>query len=427
MMQIHELWQAVLGELEMQIPRPTFEAWLSETRLRQREGHLYVVGVPNGDTREWLEQNLKAVVAGAVARVTGGPAHVRFVMDATARPSSPATRLQPHDTFDTFFFGPENEAAYAAARAVVGRTGTCRFSLYIHGAVGLGKTHLLHAVGNAFRAAGRTIRYTTPQHFTSALIQALRRRAAVEFRQALLAVDVLLLDDVQLFAGRERAQMELLHILPALHRLERQIVIAGDRPVTAISGLNERVRAWVAGGTQVQLHPPALATRVAILRALAGENQTTIPDEVLTFIAQSVDSNVRELEGALNRVLAGAAVSDLAVDLGVARQMLTDESPRQRVVTVGDVITAVARHYGLSVTALCGSGRARTISLPRQVCMYLARTETSASLPEIGAKLGNRDHTTVLYGYEKIAGAIRHNENLRQVTITIRSSLRTKS
>jgi chromosomal replication initiator protein len=331
--------------------------------------------------------------------------------------------LRSEYRFSNFVVGKSNRLAHAAALSVSNQLGTAYNPLFVYGGVGLGKTHLLHAIGHQCRDNGQRVLYVTAERFTNDLVQAIRRHDMDAFRRRYRNVEVLLVDDVQLIAGKESTQEELFHTFNELHRQGRQVILSSDRAPRAMATLEERLRSRFEWGLMADIQHPDDEMRLAILHAKVRQAGLEVPEAVLQYVAQLPTGNVRELEGALNKVVAFAQVTGSTVDVQQARSILAHLAPQRNQVTVADVIAAVARHYGLTISALCGSSRTRTISMPRQICMYLARTETSASLPQIGAALGNRDHTTVLYGYGKIAGAVTKNADLRDTTSTIRSIL----
>ncbi|MBI2322197.1 MAG: chromosomal replication initiator protein DnaA [Chloroflexi bacterium] len=348
-----------------------------------------------------------------------------------ARVAAPADRpssnggLNPRYTFATFIVGNSNRLAHAAAVAVAARPATAYNPLFIYGGVGLGKTHLLHAIGHEMRRQGRAVTYVSSERFTNDLINAIRMQRTEEFRARYRTADALLIDDIQFIAGKEGTQEEFFHTFNALHEATRQIVLSSDRPPKAMVALEERLRSRFEWGLIADIQPPDLETRLAILRAKAETQPTAVPPEVLDFLARRVQSNIRELEGSLNRVVALAMLSNQQLTIEVARDALLemhDDRGRPRA-TPRRVVEVVAEYYGLDVAALRGKKRDKNVVVPRQVAMYLLREVTDCSLQEIGQELGGRDHTTVHHGYEKIAHEINVSNELRRDIFAIRERL----
>jgi chromosomal replication initiator protein len=295
--------------------------------------------------------------------------------------------------------------------------------LFIYGGVGLGKTHLLHAIGHRCRQDGYRARYISAETFTNDLVMAIRTKQTPEFRERYRTVDVLLIDDIQFIAGKEGTQDEFFHTFNDLHSHGKQVVISSDRSPKALATLEERLLSRFEWGLTADIQPPEEETRRAILLAKADELGCPVPDSVIEFIAHQVRQNIRELEGALNKVIAYAQLTGGAIDQTLVNRALADTLRRAERVTVDQVIDFVCRYYNVTYETLASSSRKSTIAYPRQVAMYLARTETEASLPQIGVLLGNRDHTTILHGYEKIAGLIDIEPQLRRDVQEIKAML----
>ena len=433
-------WKATLGELELQMTRATFNTWLRGARLVDYSEGTFVIGVKNDYARDWLEKRLHLTIQRTLQSVSGEGAGLRFVTgqpaarrtassDRSLRPpnGAAATRaaagLREAYTFDSFVVGASNRLAHAAALAVAERPGQAYNPLFIYGGVGLGKTHLLHAIGHRCRRRELDVRYVTSETFTNDLIHSIRSQTMDAFRERYRTPDILLIDDVQFIAGKESTQEEMFHTFNDLHRSGKQVILSSDRAPKAMNTLEERLQSRFEWGLLADIQLPTSETRLAILRAKAERLGLPVSEAVLEFVAATVRSNIREMEGALTRLLAHADLTGAPADLALARHVLAAQSAEHRPVTVTTIISAVASHYRLSEQALCGAGRSRTVALPRQVCMYLARTETNASYPQIGSALGNRDHTTILYGYGKIAAAVERDPHLKQETETIRQAL----
>jgi chromosomal replication initiator protein DnaA len=337
----------------------------------------------------------------------------------------PAPRLNPRYTFSTFIVGSGNQLAHAASLAVAEAPGQAYNPLFLYGGVGLGKTHLLHAIGHTAVERDQTVLYVSSETFTNEIINAIRYRTTEEFRAKYRSADVLLVDDIQFIAGKESTEEEFFHTFNSLYETNRQIVICSDRPPKAIVALAERLRSRFEWGLIADIQPPDLETRVAILRAKADMLGRHVPDDVILFLASRVHSNIRELEGGFNRLLAFSQLQGLPLTIEMAKAALASlaEDGRQRRVGVDDVLQAVAEHYRISIEDLRGKQRDKHIVVPRQIAMYLMRQETEASLLEIGQALGGRDHSTVLHGCDKINREVNENASLRKEVLSIRQQL----
>jgi chromosomal replication initiator protein DnaA len=334
-------------------------------------------------------------------------------------------RLNPRYTFSTFIVGSGNQLAHAASQAVAEVPGEGYNPLFLYGGVGLGKTHLLHAIGHATMERGLVVLYVSSETFTNEIINAIRYRSTDEFRAKYRSVDVLLVDDIQFIAGKESTEEEFFHTFNSLHEANKQIVICSDRPPKAIVSLAERLRSRFEWGLIADIQPPDTETRAAILRAKAEMMGHAVPDEVINFLAGRVQSNIRELEGSLNRLLAFAQLQGLPLTVETVKAALASlaNDGRQRRVSIDEILTAVAEHFRVSAQDLCGKQRDKHIVVPRQIAMYLMRQETEASLLEIGQALGGRDHSTVLHGCDKIGRQINDDTSLRKEVLTIRQQL----
>ena len=335
----------------------------------------------------------------------------------------PSTVLYPQYTFDTFVVGTNNRLAHAASLAVTERPAHAYNPLFIYGGVGLGKTHLLHALGHTAKGRGMSVLYVSSEWFTNDLINAIRAQKTEAFRSKYRNNDVLLVDDIQFLAGKERTQEEFFHTFNALHSAGKQIVVSCDRPPKALAALEDRLRSRFGWGLIADIQPPAFETRIAILRAKAEGRSSHVPDEVLAYIARKIPSNIRELEGALNRVVAYANLMHTPLDLETAERALENILAHVADLSPERILKEVAQHFRLSEEQLTGRGRARAISVPRQLAMFLIREETDASLPQIGEILGGRDHTTILHGCERISSQIESDEGLRRDWLRIKQRL----
>ena len=337
----------------------------------------------------------------------------------------PAPKLNARYTFSTFIVGAGNQLAHAASLAVAEAPGQAYNPLFLYGGVGLGKTHLLHAIGHTALENGMVVLYVSSETFTNEMINAIRYRTNEEFRAKYRSADVLLVDDIQFIAGKDSTEEEFFHTFNSLYESNKQIVMCSDRPPKAIVSLEERLRSRFEWGLIADIQPPDLETRVAILRAKADLSQRMVPDDVIQYLASRVQSNIRELEGSLNRLLAFSQLQRMPLTIDTAKAALANlaSDARQRRVSIEDVLNAVAEYYRLSLDDLRGKQRDKHIVVPRQVAMYLMRQETESSLLEIGQSLGGRDHSTVLHGCDKISREVNENTALRKEVLAIRQQL----
>ena len=435
------IWQATLGELELKMARATFDTWLRDTHCIgvENEGTL-VIGVKNGYAVEWLENRLYPVIKRTLARLTGGDMEARFVVwDAKQTDNSVPVIFQEENTmpqelprdpglnsdysFESFVVGPSNRLAQAASQAVAESPARAYNPLFIHGGVGLGKTHLLHAIGHFCYCRGMQVLYITSETFTNGLIESIRTHTTEQFREKYRTADVLLVDDIQFIAGKESTQEEFFHTFNALRDNGRQIVLSSDRVPKAMVTLEERLRSRFEWGLIVDIQPPDYETRMAILQSKAERINVVVPNDLLSYIATNIESNIRELEGALNRVLAMSRLTDLPLNKQVAEKALADLLPNRPEVSADDIVKAVGSFFGVTPEELRGSRRTRRIAQPRQIVMYLMREETDASLPQIGAELGGRDHTTVLYGYERVRVRLEQDDQFKREMMLLKGQL----
>jgi len=443
------MWSAALGELQLQMTQATFDTWLRDSRLLRYEDGTFVIAVKNGYAKDWLEHRLAATIKRTLARLAERTVDVKFVVGAEKPPSEeadipllqtadpspqPAPERQPARTtssrdlnprysFDTFVVGPGNRLAHAASMAVTESPATAYNPLFLYGGVGLGKTHLLHAVGHACQQQGIDTLYVSSETFTNDLIEAIRSHTTDAFREKYRTADVLLVDDIQFIAGKERTQEEFFHTFNALHGSDKQIVLSSDRAPKALSTLEKRLCSRFEWGLIADIQAPDLETRIAILRSKAAFSGTRVPDEILSVIATQVKSNIRELEGALNQVVAMARLTDQPLTPEIAEVALGNLLPQRRELPAGEILERVARHFGLEPQQLTGRSRKREIARPRQIVMYLVREETDASLPQIGELLGGRDHSTILYGCDRVAELLEEDVELRREVTTLRQHL----
>jgi chromosomal replication initiator protein len=441
-MNAEQAWQSVLGQLQMEMPRASFDTWVRDTRPISYQDGMLTIGVHNAYARDWLESRLASTVNRLLVGVLNASVSVHFVVngneseevtdetplaqpvrDVTYEPPARHSSLNPRYVFETFVVGSGNRLAHAACLAVAEKPARAYNPLFLYGGVGLGKTHLLHAIGNACHSRGLNVLYVSSEEFTNDMINAIRSHTNQAFREKYRSADVLLVDDIQFIAGKESTQEEFFHTFNTLHGQDKQIIVSSDRPPKSLNTLDERLRSRFEWGLTADIQPPDLETRLAILRSKAERTGRHIPDDILEAIARRVQSNIRELEGALNRILAFADLSGTSLTPNLVEVALADLLPQRHDVEPSKIIELVAKEWQTSVESLIGRDRSQKIALPRQVAMYLMRKETDASLPQIGEVLGGRDHTTVMYAIEKIASDIETKTDLRKRVVNVKQQL----
>lgn len=440
-------WQAAVGQLQMEMSKASFETWVRSTELVKYEEGTFTIGVQNAYARDWLEKRLTSSICRILGGLMDGPQKVDFVVHhkeydeqpvGVAEPathplsfSSPVTNsavsggtaINSRYTFENFVVGSSNRLAHAACMAVAENPAHAYNPLFLYGGVGLGKTHLLYAIGNMARQRGQQVMYVTSEEFANDLINSIRTHNTQAFRERYRFIDVLLIDDIQFIAGKESTQEEFFHTFNSLHGQEKQIVISSDRPPKAMSTLEERLRSRFEWGLIADIQPPDLETRIAILRSKAERMRRDVPEEIISYIAHQFQSNIRELEGALTRVVAYSDLRGKALTIDLAEVALTDLIPQRNQLEPSRVVEVVASAFGISREKLLSRERTREVALPRQVVMYLLREEANVSLPQIGEVLGGRDHTTVIYACEKVADMIERDDHLRKQILQIREIL----
>jgi chromosomal replication initiator protein len=443
-MRADQIWQAALGELQLQMTKATFDTWVKNTHVISYEDGTFILGVHNAFTKDWLENRLLTTIKRTLVGIVGRSVEVKFAVwtkeppesdealplwqttaplpDESAANRSP-TMLNPRYTFDTFVVGSSNRLAHAASLAVAEKPAEAYNPLFVYGGVGLGKTHLLHAIGRMSQQHCGEVLYVSSETFTNDLINSIRNHTTEEFRERYRNIDVLLVDDIQFIAGKESTQEEFFHTFNTLHSANKQIVISSDRAPKAILTLEERLCSRFEWGLIADIQPPDLETRIAILRFKAEQQVMPVPDEVIDLIAHRIQSNIRELEGALNRLIAHASLMRCPLTLEVASNALQDFGPAPGSLSIDQIIETVAQFYNLETKDLVGRRRSKDIVTARHMAMYLAREETDASLPQIGRALGGRDHTTVLHGYEKIRAQVEEDDRVRREMLAVRELL----
>jgi len=441
MMKAEQAWQAVLGQLEMEMPKASFDTWVRNADIVSYEDNVFIIGVSNAYARDWLESRLSSKIKRQLCGILNRTVSVRFIVwqagtDQLVQEPPPLAE-EPEDppiqykstavinrySFENFVVGSSNRLAHAASLAVAERPAQAYNPLFLYGGVGLGKTHLLHAIGNHCVNHNLNVLYVTSEEFTNDLINAIRLHTTQAFREKYRRIDVLLIDDIQFIAGKESTQEEFFHTFNSLHGQDKQIVITSDRPPKALVTLEERLRSRFESGLAADIQPPDFETRVAILRSRSERMGRIIAPEIIETIARRVQSNIRELEGSLTRVLAFSDLSNQPLDVKLVDVALADLLPKRSSVEPDDIVSQVAAAFGVTVQNLVGSDRSKEIALPRQIAMYLLRVEANCSLPKIGETLGGRDHTTVLYGYQKVTDLLERDDKLRRQVIEIRDRI----
>jgi chromosomal replication initiator protein len=451
-----QIWSQVQEELRFQLAKRTYDMWLKNTSVVSADGATFRIGVPSKLAKDWLEDRFSGLIQETLQAVTGSEVDIDFVISPSGHRPSLATvdgdldqvsengrdsgvevvpdapeiapsELNARFRFSSFVVGHNSQFAHAAAKAVAEAPGDSYNPLFLYGGVGLGKTHLMHAIGHEVhdRFPRKRVVYLTSEQFTNEVISSIATARMGEFRHKYRTVDVLLIDDVQFLAGKDRTKEEFFHTFNALHEINKQIVISSDRPPKEIPTLEDRLRSRFEWGLIADIQSPDFETRLAILHSKLGQNGGLIPEEVLSFIAHKVQRNIRELEGALTRVQAFAAVHQRQVDEEEAARLLADIIPAgtRKPINVERIQALVADYYNVTLEDMKSKRRDKHIVFPRQVAMFLVREETPSSLPAIGKAFGGRDHTTALHSIEKIANELKEDERLRYEVQAIRERL----
>jgi len=428
-----QIWETALGELEIEVNKPNFRTWLGGTVGLTYQDSDFTVGVPNTFVAEFLEKNLRSLIERVLTGVTRSNIQVHFRV-TTGADRAPARKprnlplFNPKYTFDNFIVGSANQLTFAAARKVAENPGQDYNPLFIHGPAGMGKTHLLHAMGNLAAADGLQVLYVSSEQFTNEMVTAIREGQTEEFRIKYRSVDMLLVDDVQFFGGKERTRENFFHTFNALHENNRQITVTSDCPPQALPNIQEHLRSRFEWGLVTDLKPPDFETRLSILKAKARNDGMEIKADVLEMIALQTKENIRKLEGSLNRVIAYARLLESMITPEMAARALEDISSKDvppAPVTLPQITEAVAASFNISISDLIGRKRDEATALARQVTMYLMRQETDCSLANIGKELGGRSPATISYAYEKIAGNISNDPYLRRQVLNIQQKFHT--
>lgn len=446
-----ELWQAALAQLQFNISNANFSTWFRNTNISSKEEGRVVVSVPNSFVKEWLENKYNKLIIKTLRDIDNNIKEAQYIVgksEVKKTKETPAvsfkkpdnqmefqefqvnkeTGLNPKYNFDSFIIGPFNELPHAAATAVAQNPGFVYNPLFIYGGVGLGKTHLLQATGNEITKnfPGKKIKYISSEKFTSEVVTAIKnqgsQKASIElFKEKYRSVDILIIDDVQFLSGKEKTQEEFFHIFNVLYENNKQIIISSDRPPKSIMYLAERLRSRFEGGMTADISLPDIETRTAILKAKSQEKEASFPDEIYHYIAESIKTNIRELEGALNRLIVFQKINNKEPSLKVAEKLLKNliSSP-QKTLTPKKIIQSVAEFFDLKEKDLLTPSRKKEIVRPRQIAMYLLREELKSSFPFIGRKFNGKDHTTALHSYKKITTEVQSNKKLEEEIILIK-------
>ncbi len=454
-MQPSSLWQAVLGEIELSVSRGNFLTWFKNTCLLRHDEDKIIIGVPNVFIKQQLERKYNDLVVTTLRKNGAVAGSVEYKIHSSLTPpreeesmvlrpspagttthaapkvqSSPLTHtyrqgLNERYTFDNFIVGSGNELAYAACQAVAAHPGTKYNPLFLYGGVGIGKTHLIQAVGNAVLTNNPRARvvYVSSEQFLQEFVDALRYKKNTDFADFYRGADVLIVDDVQFIAGKEKVQEEFFHTFNALHQASKQIIISSDRPPRDITTLEERLRSRFVWGMSIDMQTPDFETRCAILQTKAQTHGVGLPTDVTDYLATNVQTNIRELEGALNQLLAFCEMRGLEPNLTIATSLLGSSQTRPKHISARQIIERTARHFQIPIEDILGPKRDKDIVVPRQVAMYMLRSELHLSFPKIARELGRKDHTTAIHSIEKIEKESRIDADIRAAISSIKGKL----
>jgi chromosomal replication initiator protein len=433
------LWTRLLSVLERRLPHTTLENWIRPCRLGGLQGDHLRITAPSKFARDWLMQHHADTLQAAAREVLGGNPRITFDVAREAPPMvdaeppapietgpAPATGLSARYTFESFVVGNSNQFAQAACQAVADLPSKAYNPLFIYGGVGLGKTHLLHAVGHQIARSypHLLVLYLSSERFTNELINAIRYDRTAEFRAKYRNIDLLLIDDIQFISGKERTQEEFFHTFNDLYEARKQIVVSSDAAPKEIPDLEERLRSRFEWGLIADIQPPDFETRVAILKKKAEIERVRLPDDVAYLIASRIKANIREIEGSLTRMIAFCALSGRDMSVELAQEVLADLwGEDERIITIDHIQRKVAEFFGIKLTDLRAQNRTKAIAFPRQVAMYLSRQLTHASLSEVGRAFGGKDHTTVLHGVEKIQQMLQEDPKFKKTIDSITQSI----
>ncbi len=436
-----DLWNDVLVELKKELSDISFNTWFSDTNILDISNNKMIIGCNNSLILETINLRYIDTLTKIITNITNKNYSIKIMLKGEFSPKHQkesttskepllndanltiVSNLNSKYTFETFVVGNSNRFAHAASLAVAESPSKAYNPLFIYGGVGLGKTHLMHAIGHLINENNSNLKvvYVTSEKFINELISAIKDDKNIEFRNKYRNIDVLLIDDVQFIAGKERTQEEFFHTFNALHESNKQIILSSDRPPKEIKTLEERLRSRFEWGLIADIQPPDYETRIAILRKKADVDKLDIPNEVLIYIATKIKSNIRELEGALLRVVAYTNLTNSPVTLELAKEALKDliNTKNSKVITIEYIQETIANYFDLTIEMLKSQRRTQNIAFPRQIAMYLCRKLTDSSLPKIGEKFGGRDHTTVIHAYEKILNKIETDSEFNNTIIEL--------
>ena len=444
-----EIWKKVLEVAESEISKTTFNTFLKDTELKEIRDNVAYIFVIHEFYADWLNSNYKDVIQTIMKDIIGYEVDPKFYtaeqlaeLDETSRKQSNTAKktsaiddshddmdqFNMHNTFDTFVIGPGNRFPHAASLAVAEAPAQAYNPLFIYGGVGLGKTHLMHAIGHHVLSnkPNAKVLYTSSEKFTNDFIKSIRNNEPEAFREKYRNIDVLLIDDIQFIQNKEQTQEEFFHTFNELHQNNKQIVISSDRPPKEIAKLEDRLRSRFEWGLIVDITPPDYETRMAILQKKIEEENLDIPPEALNYIANQIQSNIRELEGALTRLLAYSKLQGKPITTELTAEALKDiiQSPKSKKITIQDIQKIVGQYYSVRIEDFSAKKRTKSIAYPRQIAMYLSRELTDFSLPKIGEEFGGRDHTTVIHAHEKIANDIKSDPTFKQEVENLEKEIR---
>lgn len=466
------MWQAVLGEIELSVSRGNFMTWFKQTQLLKQDTDSVVIGVPNVFIKQQLERKYNELITETLQKNGVSPERIEYKIHTVAsrkpvdepvnldtirmetgprpenrgvemtasavRGSQPGTistgqsaghtyrqGINERYTFENFIVGSGNELAYAACQAIAASPGTKYNPLFLYGGVGIGKTHLMQAVGNAVLNNKRDAKvlYVTSEQFLSEFVQAIRFKKISDFTEVYRTADLLIVDDVQFIAGKEKAQEEFFHTFNTLHQGNKQIIISSDKPPSDIPGLEDRLRSRFVWGMSIDMQIPDFETRCAIIQTKADTHSVVLPQDVVEYLANNVTTNIRELEGALNQLLAFCEMRSMEPNLAIVSGLLGGARTRPKHISAKQIIERTARHFHVSVDEILGAKRDKDIVVPRQVAMYILRSELHLSFPKIAKELGRKDHTTAIHSVEKIEKEIHRDEDIRSAINDIKELL----
>ena len=432
-----DTWEKVLNKVEENVSAQSFNTWFKPTQFVRRDGSALYIRVPNSFFRDWLNEHIDVVLNAAKSAEVGEISVVYMIEESSVRPGPPSqgnldfesvdNTLNPKYTFDTFVVGSSNQFAHAAAIAVAERPSKAYNPLFMYGGVGLGKTHLMHAIGQEIKRRNRSLRltYISTEKFTNDLISAIRYDKLLSFRERYRNNDVLLIDDIQFIAAKERTQEEFFHTFNALYDNHKQLVFSADCPPRDIPTLEERLHSRFEWGLIADIQPPDLETKIAILTKKAERHNISLPDNVSLYIASKIKSNIRELEGALVRLVAYASLHETEITLALAQDTLSEIlHSDEKAITIEMIQKTIADYYGMRVQDLKSRNNSKSVAMPRQICMYLCKKITRMSLPQIGREFGNKHHTTVLHSVNKIEETRQTDRELNRLLQTFIDSFK---